>query len=127
MIFVLLLATAIALRLPAAVGVSHLTASSRHAAPRCQAADEPVVEIAEPVATAPEVPVAAEPAAPASGCEFCGATDLYGGCNGEGRCVTPWHRAGSWVVSMQVVVLLAQTDPVSVLSATQGDGWPGCD
>ena len=109
-----LLATATALRLPAAMGVAHVAASSRHATLRCQAADEPTAEIIEPAAAIPEAAMAPARALnafeivvgtsnPSGVCEFCGAAEMYGGCNGEGRCATPWHslhsvswRAGRW-------------------------------
>eukprot|EP00962_Isochrysis_galbana_P011269 scaffold3161_cov118-Isochrysis_galbana.AAC.12 len=75
---------------PSATVVGRQAVRLRHVAPLCQAADEPVAAIAEPAAE-PDAPAVqgaapAPSAAPTRGCEFCGAADVYGGCNGEGRC-----------------------------------------
>jgi hypothetical protein len=75
---------------PSATVIGRQPVGLRHVAPLCLAADEPVTGTAEPAAEpAPAAVDAAAPApsaAPTSGCAFCGAEEVYGGCNGEGRC-----------------------------------------
>eukprot|EP00967_Tisochrysis_lutea_P150456 scaffold291193_cov39-Tisochrysis_lutea.AAC.2 len=82
-----------AFRTPTVMGRSSNTICSRHPALVCQA--EPAPDAVQPTADnvqeggAVEAESPAPPAVPAGGCEFCGAAQKYGGCNGEGRYALP--------------------------------------